>query len=410
MRPDVPDLILDGLPGLARRRPGPRRGRRRGVRMRRRLGRVLGDDGRRRGRWRRPRRADDLANEPIRDLFQRRPPRPVDLAQVDDEHDVQQRRERERDGEPAIDLGRHAAADRQRQLRRAAAAAADAAAGTARSCRRRSPCRAPDRTAAIGAAGSPAPPRVDAGDGGAVGDARGHVAGEVQEAAAAALLEQAPAIGDVVPGTMNVLRGDVPMVTSPARASRRSSTMRRPCTMPTRSRRRSWRRDGSGWRAGEVEGLMPDRFCTRWAAPSVARIRGSAAAPRRTGCSPRGEQLAPRRGATCSSAVSQVAPPRQRMENIAAVRASPIATAVPTATGGARRSGRRASAASSGARRRAAPSRSASDRRRARTPRGSAGQRRRPAPCRRSRADRRQTRLDSAASGVAGWGAVPAST
>ena len=46
---------------------------------------------------------------------------------------------------------------------------------------------------AIGAPARRRAARVDAGHGGAVGDARGHVAGEVQEAAPAALLEQAPA-------------------------------------------------------------------------------------------------------------------------------------------------------------------------------------------------------------------------
>ena len=151
-----------------------------------------------RGRWGGRARADDLADEPVRHLFHRRAPRPVDLAQIDDERDVQHRRDRERDGEPAIDSAvtrrRTESGSRGARLRRGRTQQLEQHRRVADG-----DLAARPSDSGIGAADRRRP-GVDAGDGGAVGDARGHVAGEVQEAAAAAFLEQAPAIGDVVPG------------------------------------------------------------------------------------------------------------------------------------------------------------------------------------------------------------------
>ena len=151
-----------------------------------------------RGRRRRAGRAHDLANEPVGDLLDRRASRPVDLPQVHDDRDVQQHGERENDREEAIDLGGDAAADRKRKLgtrlRRRRAQELEQHGRVADGHLAARPVGQRDRTRR-GVRGA----RVDAGHGGAVGDARGHAAREAEGVAAAAFLEQTPALGRVVP-------------------------------------------------------------------------------------------------------------------------------------------------------------------------------------------------------------------
>jgi hypothetical protein len=137
-------------------------------------------------------------NEPVGNLFEPGAPRPLDLAQVDDERDVQQHREREHGGKEAIDPVRRAASNRKRKpwarlWRRWAqqleqhGRAADGDLAARRIGQRDWPGRI-----ARGARG-------DVRDRRAVGDTGGHVVPEAKEAAAAALLEQAPAVRQVVP-------------------------------------------------------------------------------------------------------------------------------------------------------------------------------------------------------------------
>ena len=191
--------------------------------------------------------------------------------------------------------GRHAPADRQRQPPRAVAAAADAAAGTAPSCPRRSLAARPigqrDR-----AAGSPA--------------RRASMLVTAAPSAMRAVMSPARCrkrrpprssnrrqrSGTSSQGTMNVLRGDRPIVTSP---DGRAGVPRR-CGGRARCRREAGGAggagDGSGSMGGRSRRAHARRFCTRWAAPIAADSRDRRPSTRGRAAPARG-QPAPSGGA-----------------------------------------------------------------------------------------------------------------